>query len=42
MTLKLEVSQFIRMLPFKMEVDEKMILFYGLASKLFEDLKNEK
>ena len=42
MTKLLEVSQFIRMLPFKMEVDEKkMILFYGLASKLFEDLLKE-
>ena len=31
----LEISQFIRMLPFKMEVDEnKMIFFYGLASSL--------
>jgi len=38
----LEISQFIRMLPFKMEVDEKkMIFFYGLASKLFDDLLNE-
>jgi hypothetical protein len=36
----LEISQFIRMLPFKMVIDEsKMILFYGLASKLFHDLK---
>ena len=34
----LEISQFIRMLPFKMEVDEnKMIFFYGLASSLFHD-----
>jgi hypothetical protein len=32
----LEISQFIRMLPFKKEIDEdKMILFYSLASKLF-------
>ncbi len=38
----LEISQFIRMLPFKMEVDEsKMIFFYGLASYLFEVLKKE-
>jgi hypothetical protein len=36
----LEISQFIRMLPFKMVIDEsKMILFYALASKLFFDLK---
>ena len=35
----LEVSQFIRMTPFKKEIDEdKMIFFYALASKLFEDL----
>ncbi len=38
----LEVSQFIRMLPFKMEVDEsKMIFFYGLASYLFDIVKTE-
>ena len=38
----LEISQFIRMLPFKMEVDEnKMIFFYSLASKLFCDLLHE-
>jgi len=36
----LEISQFIRMLPFKKEIDEhKMILFYSLASKLFHDLQ---
>jgi hypothetical protein len=36
----LEVSQFIRMLPFKMVIDEdKMILFYALASKLFHNLR---
>lgn len=36
----LEISQFVRMIPFKKEIDEdKMILFYSLASKLFEDLK---
>ena len=38
----MEISQFIRMLPFKMEVDpDKMFLFYGLASKLFSDLNVE-
>ncbi len=38
----LEISQFIRMLPFKMAVDQdKMILFYGLASYLFDNLKQE-
>lgn len=38
----LEISQFIRMLPFKLEVDKnKMILFYGLASYLFSKLENE-
>lgn len=38
----LEISQFIRMLPFKMEVDEnKMYFFYGLASMLFHNLKEE-
>ncbi len=38
----LEVSQFIRMLPFKMEVDEsKMIFFYGLASYLFDIVKKD-
>ena len=32
----MEISQFIRMLPFKMEIDEdKMLFFYGLASYLF-------
>ncbi|WP_229238484.1 hypothetical protein, partial [Campylobacter volucris] len=37
-----EISQFIRMLPFKMEIDlNKMYGFYGLASKLFNDLKVE-
>ena len=35
-----EVSQFIRMLPFKKEIDKnKMLLFYVLASKLFNDTK---
>jgi hypothetical protein len=37
-----EISQFIRMLPFKMEINEdKMIFFYGLASYLFDLLKKE-
>jgi len=36
----LEISQFIRMLPFKQEKSiKKMIVFYSLASKLFYDLK---
>jgi len=35
----LEISQFVRMLPFKAVVDEsKMIFFYCLASKLLNDL----
>lgn len=35
----LEISQFVRMLPFKMNVDEKkMFLFYGLASKMVNDI----
>lgn len=34
----LEISQYIRMLPFKMEIDEdKMVLFYCLASYLFNE-----
>ena len=38
----MEISQFIRMLPFKMEIDEdKMLFFYGLASYLFSELKKE-
>lgn len=38
----LEISQFIRMLPFKMAVDEsKMIFFYGLASYLLHQLMQE-
>ena len=38
----LEVSQFIRMLPFKMTVDKsKMIFFYGLASFLFDSIKDD-
>ncbi|MBF0431145.1 MAG: hypothetical protein HQK83_07695 [Fibrobacteria bacterium] len=36
----LEISQFIRMLPFKMVVDSsKMLLFYALASYLWHQLK---
>jgi hypothetical protein len=36
----LEISQFLRMLPFKMKVDKvKMIFFYALASYLFHILK---
>jgi hypothetical protein len=40
LTVKLlEISQFVRMLPFKQDVDpDKMIVFYGLASKLFNDI----
>jgi ASC-1-like (ASCH) protein len=38
----MEISQFIRMLPFKMKIDEdKMLFFYGLASYLFSELKKE-
>ena len=38
----LEISQFARMLPFKMEIDEdKMIFFYALCSYLFHELKLE-
>ena len=37
-----EVSQFIRMIPFKIAINEKKaILFYGLACKLIKDLKND-
>ena len=37
-----EISQFIRMLPFKLAVDKtKMIFFYGLASYLYEELKTD-
>ena len=37
-----EVSQFIRMLPFKMKGDrDKMFLFYDLASYLVGDLLKE-
>ena len=37
-----EVSQFIRMIPFKVAINEKKaILFYGLACKLIKDLKND-
>jgi hypothetical protein len=36
----LEISQFARMLPFKMEIDEdKMLFFYALGSYLFHELK---
>lgn len=36
----LEVSQYTRMLPFKMEFNQdKMLLFYSLGSYLFNDLK---
>lgn len=39
----LEVSQYARMLPFKMAIDEdKMVFFYGLGSYLFERLCNER
>lgn len=35
-----EISQFIRMLPFKREIDsQKMVFFYALASKMFENYK---
>ncbi len=38
----LEISQYARMLPFKMEMDEdKMLLFYALGSYLFHELKLE-
>ncbi|TPV95176.1 MAG: hypothetical protein B7733_11360 [Myxococcales bacterium FL481] len=38
----LEVSQFMRMLPFKMEIDEsKMALFYALGSYLFDRLARD-
>lgn len=37
-----EISQFIRMLPFKKVVDKsKMMLFYAIASKLFQDFRTE-
>jgi hypothetical protein len=37
-----EVSQYARMLPFKMEIDEdKMLLFYALGSRLFHIARNE-
>lgn len=37
----LEISQYVRMLPFKMEIDEnKMTLFYCLASYLFDNFVN--
>ena len=38
----LEVSQFARMLPFKMEIDEpKMVFFYGLGSYLLHQLRED-
>jgi hypothetical protein len=38
----LEISQYARMLPFKMEVaPEKMALFYALGSVLFQELQQE-
>jgi hypothetical protein len=38
----LEISQFARMLPFKMEIDEdKMLFFYALGSCLFHELKTD-
>lgn len=37
-----EVSQYARMLPFKMEIDEeKMLFFYGLGSYLFHKLMED-
>lgn len=36
-----EISQFIRMLPFKKEIDsQKMVFFYALASRMFERFKS--
>ena len=36
-----EMSQFLRMMPFKMEIDQdRMILFYALASYLFHKYEN--
>jgi len=38
-----EVSQYARMLPFKMQIDQdKMLFFYGLASYLFHLLREER
>ncbi|MDO8440351.1 MAG: phosphotransferase [Polaromonas sp.] len=38
----LEISQYVRMLPFKMEIDEdKMVFFYVLGSHLFDNLKQD-
>lgn len=38
----LEVTQYARMLPFKMEIDEpKMLFFYALGSHLFHTMKQE-
>jgi hypothetical protein len=37
-----EVSQFVRLLPFKMEINEDMmIFFYAYASRLYHELRNE-
>jgi hypothetical protein len=37
-----EISQYIRMLPFKLEIDsQKMVFFYAYASKLFNDFKTK-
>lgn len=38
----LEVSQYARMLPFKMAIDEdKMLFFYALGSALFDELRED-
>ncbi|MEJ7596857.1 MAG: hypothetical protein WKG01_03010 [Kofleriaceae bacterium] len=38
----LEVSQYARMLPFKMAIDEdKMLVFYALGSSLFDELRKD-
>ena len=37
-----EISQFVRMIPFKLVIDKnKALLFYGLSCKLFCDLVND-
>lgn len=39
----LEISQFMRMLPFKMAIDpDKMLFFYALGSYLFDVLRHER
>lgn len=39
----LEVSQFMRMLPFKMEINEdKMLFFYTLGSHLFQQIRDSR